>query len=344
MSVMIIVGGQYGSEGKGKVAKFFARRMGATMSVRCGGPNSGHTVVVSKNGKPVSYCFRHLPSSCMDSGAMNIIPPGAFINKDVLLDEIKFSGLMPGRLVIDSRVTLVTSEHMRDERLSGLRDKIGSTCAGMGSAILEKIARMRQLPRVEDDPDLGCFVGDTIPMVNCESKEGMVIVEGAQGFGLSIIHGEYPYTTSRDTTAASFAVDAGIPIKYITDVVVVIRSYPIRVGGNSGPMKNEISWDILRERLCRDIEPELSSVTKRQRRIAEFDADLVNRAIVMNASDRTRIVLNHVDYLSGTEDIFQDIERVRDGVNRIQESLCHEIEYIGCGENDTLGIDSFSLW
>jgi adenylosuccinate synthase len=124
---------------------------------------------------------------------------------------------------------------------------------------------------------------------------GSVIVEGNQGFGLSLLHGEYPYCTSRDVTAAAFASECGIAPRDVDDVIVVVRTFPIRVGNapgsTSGPLKNEIDW----ERVAvlggwtdqygkPETQPEFTSVTKRLRRVAEFDMDMVKQACRVNGA------------------------------------------------------------
>ena len=71
-----------------------------------------------------------------------------------------------------------------------------------------------------------------------------IIIEGTQGFGLSLLHSKYyPFVTSRDTTAAAFVSEAGLSPLDVDDIVLVLRAFPIRVGGNSGPLPNEIDWD-----------------------------------------------------------------------------------------------------
>src|SRR5207244_2042197 len=74
-----------------------------------------------------------------------------------------------------------------------------------------------------------------------------VIIEGTQGFALSLLHGrDYPFVTSRDTTAAGFAMEVGLSPRLVSKIVMVIRTFPIRVGGTSGPFANETSWDEIR--------------------------------------------------------------------------------------------------
>ena len=69
-----------------------------------------------------------------------------------------------------------------------------------------------------------------------------VVVEGTQGFGLSVYYGTYPYTTSRDTTAAGALSEAGLSPRDVDCIALVLRAFPIRVSGSSGPMPREITW------------------------------------------------------------------------------------------------------
>ena len=91
MPVTIVVGGQYGSEGKGKVCAYLAEKEKADIMVRCGGSNSGHTVY--HNGKPV--IFRHLPSGALNTNCRLLIPAGAYIDLDVLFHEIETHHIDP---------------------------------------------------------------------------------------------------------------------------------------------------------------------------------------------------------------------------------------------------------
>ena len=124
-----------------------------------------------------------------------------------------------------------------------------------------------------------------------------IVIEGTQGFGLSVLHSPYyPFTTSRDTTAASFVSEAGLSPMDVDDIALVIRAFPIRVGGNSGPLPKEVSWDVITKESGSPFSiVEYTSVTHRERRVARFDSEVVKQAIACNHP--TQIVLNHVDYI-----------------------------------------------
>src|SRR4051794_18233556 len=112
MPVSVVVGGQYGSEGKGKVALYIARQSDAAAVVRVGGPNSGHTGI-DDQGRP--WIFRQLPASCLARNALVVLPAGSLIDVEILRREIEQVRFDEKRLFVDRRATVVTPEHRRSE-------------------------------------------------------------------------------------------------------------------------------------------------------------------------------------------------------------------------------------
>ena len=127
------------------------------------------------------------------------------------------------------------------------------------------------------------------------------MLEGTQGSALSLYHGFYPHVTSRDSNVAGCLAEAGIAPARVRRVVMVVRSYPIRVGGPSGPMTREISWEEVERRAelpagtLSSPDKELTSKTKTKRRVGEFEWDSVRRAAMLNAP--TDIALTFADYI-----------------------------------------------
>jgi adenylosuccinate synthase len=241
MPVTVIVGGQFGSEGKGKVAHFLAKEMQATVAIRVGGPNSGHTVI-GPNGEPI--IFKQLPTAALLPNVICVLPAGSYIQPDILLEEIKLAGLDRDRVLIDPNAVVITERELTAEYESELRGSIGSTQSGTGAAVLARIQRSGAVRFARDEDVLCPYVQAVTPFLRDRlDKHQRVIVEGTQGFGLSLLHTpHYPYATSRDTTAAGFVAEAGLSPLDVDDVVMVIRAFPIRVPGNSGPLPNETSW------------------------------------------------------------------------------------------------------
>ena len=298
MSVTVVVGGQFGSEGKGKVAHLFCRMQSAKVAVRVGGPNSGHTVQEPSGRK---WIFQQLPTAAILPGVCCVIPAGAYIDVPLLLQEIKDAGLANGRLLIDPNATVLSEQDRTTETNWGLKSSIGSTGSGTGSAVIARILRNNEHLLAKHDSRLLSFICDTRPFMRKHIQQGnKIVVEGTQGFGLSLLHAEdYPYVTSRDTTAAACIAEAGLSPLDVEDVVLVIRAFPIRVAGNSGPLPNETTWDGVTRQSGSNTEiSERTSVTKKIRRVASFDPTVVRAAIITNAP--TQIVLNHVDYVDAT--------------------------------------------
>lgn len=295
MPVTVVIGGQFGSEGKGKVAHFLAEQMNATVAVRVGGPNSGHTVIDSYRNALV---FRQLPTAALLPNVYCVLPAGSYVEPDLLFKEIRKARMNTARLIIDPNAVVVTAEEMADEKGSPLQVQIGSTQSGTGAAVLRRIERLGKARMVSTEESLRPFVRPAVPFLRERLiRNQRVVIEGTQGFGLSVYHSpHYPFATSRDTTAAGFVAETGLSPVDVDDITMVIRAFPIRVSGNSGPLLYETTWsDITKDSGGSGDLVEFTSVTRQVRRVARFDADIVKRAILHNSP--TRIVLNHVDYL-----------------------------------------------
>jgi len=300
--VDVLIGGQYGSEGKGHIAAYMAPEY--DVLIRVGGPNAGHSVY--EEPKPIK--FHHLPSgSTRNREALVLLGPGSVISPEHLLEEIGKFHLDPSRLVIDKNaMIIVDSDRNKEKKLS---DKIGSTGQGVGSATSRKVLRSLASPKVvlaKDHPDLTHYIGDTVDRIESAYSTGKkIMLEGTQGTSLSLHHGPYPWVTSRDTTVSGCMAEAGIAPGRVRKVIMVCRTYPIRVespeGGTSGPMSNELnpnSWQIVAERsgiaLSKLLETEKTTTTQRGRRVAEFDWDQLRRSSVLNCP--TDLAISFTDY------------------------------------------------
>ena len=296
MSVTIVVGGQYGSEGKGKVVALLANRSNSPWLVRCGGPNSGHTVTIQGH----DVVLRQVPSCAEPNRATFLLSAGCAIDQSVLLREVDLLEVPRHKIIVDPRAVMVTDKDREDERRE-LKD-IASTCSGTGSAMARRLLRAGNVMLAGDSEVLAkrCRIETIAPLLHEQLDLGRdVIIEGSQGFALSLLHGDkYPFVTSRDTTASGFASEVGLAPKSVDKVVVVIRTYPIRVGGSSGPFNNEISWEAIRESSgAPDTMPEFTSVTHKLRRVARFDMEAVKRACQYNRPTSLAVMgLDRIDY------------------------------------------------
>ena len=298
--VDVLVGGGYGSEGKGQIAAFLAPEYGVL--IRVGGPNAGHTVYE----EPEPFTFHQLPSGTRrNPDSQLVLGPGAVISVDRVLDEIAKCEVSRDRLAIDPQALIIDAEDLSAEKT--LVDKIGSTGQGVGAATARKILRTSAAVPVRlarDEPHLKDYIKESRLVLDDAFADGrQILLEGTQGTGLSLHHGQYPYVTSRDTTVSGCLAEAGISPSRVRRMLLVCRTYPIRVQspsrGDSGPMTNEIS---LREIARRSGVPlkelkatERTSTTNRKRRIAEFDWCLFRRAASLNGP--TDVVLTFADYL-----------------------------------------------
>lgn len=297
-----LVGAQFGSEGKGLVAYEVA--WDYNIHVRTGGPNAGHTFYHLGE----KYVARSIPVGWVNPNALVIIGAGAVLDLDVLEEEVKLItdagwDLTP-RLFVDRNATVITHEqHHGEGGVNGnAHQAIGSTGEGVG---LARMARINRTALLEDQrlvyesaydaterlEALGINRPiDTVSMLNDAIDKGSnVLLEGTQGSGLSLVHGPWPYCTSADTNTGQQAVDAGISPSLVTKTILVARTFPIRVAGNSGPLPNETSFDEI------GVPPEFTTVTKKQRRIAKWHADTVRKAVTLNRP--AEVVVTFMDYL-----------------------------------------------
>ena len=326
--VDVLVGGQYGSEGKGQIAAYLAPEY--DVLVRVGGPNAGHKVFEVEE----PYTYHHLPSGTLRSQGLIVIGPGATLNVygseklkiKGLLREIAERGVNSERLRIDGKAMIITDDDIAAE--DELERRISSTRQGVGAAIARRI--MKRFPETRlarDIPELRPYICETVEVLSKMLGLGKrVLLEGTQGTALSIFHGIYPYVTSRDTTAMGCLSEAGIPPSRVRRVIMVCRTYPIRVqsppSGTSGPMSQQISLAEVSRRsgipLSTLRKTERTSTTNRKRRIAEFDWALLRKAALINGP--TDIALTFVDYLSKENKRAQRFEQLTpETLNFIQE-------------------------
>lgn len=337
MPVSVVIGGQFGSEGKGKTALEIVRRSGTpVMAIRVGGPNSGHTAYARCGEKHV---LRQLPAACVDRNVDVVLPAGAYIDVDVLEAEIYRLDYPRDRIRISEHARIVTREHREWEKEAMLVARIGSTGSGVGGAVLASVARGARNIGVKtrmaaDEPRLSEFIDASLSgrLRNHLSEGSRVVVEGTQGFGLSLSEsGYWPQVTSRCTTAAGALAEAGLSPMHVDDVTMVIRSFPIRVAGESGPLRNETSWKaIARARGLDRTFREYTSVTGLERRVGEFDADVVKEALKFNAP--SRVVLNHLDYVGDEEDLQDGSSRVRQFIEGVEKTIQRKVDWFGFSE------------
>lgn len=302
--ILAVIGAQYGSEGKGVVINHIADRY--NVHVRVGGPQAGHSF--EHNG--VVYKMQIIPCGWTNPNARLILGRGMLINFEHLEQEIemvrKVDPTITDRLIVDAKAGTLGYKDREDAESKEREIRIGSTGEGVGAA---RVARVQRDPNRffhahqvaagfgGSDWEMEELIRHNTPQILHNHRESGtdIMLEGAQGSGLSLIHGPWPYTTNHDTNAAQLAADIGLPPRYINRTLLVARTYPIRVAGNSGPLKNETDWKSMSQHLGRDVE-EQTTVTKRTRRIGQWDEELLASALTLNAP--TSMALMFVDYLT----------------------------------------------
>ena len=210
-----------------------------------------------------------------------------------------------GRLSIDPQAMIISDDDIKSE--AEHFKNISSTAQGVGVASAHKILGRSEYKDckskhlAKDNDLLKAYIRDAHEIIANAFVQGQhIMLEGTQGTSLSLHHGEYPHVTSRDTTVSGCLSDAGIAPKSVRRIVLVCRSYPIRVGGPSGDMGLEVSLEAIANRSgipLKELEKtERTTTTNRQRRIAEFDWEQFKRSVQLNGP--TDIALTFVDYFN----------------------------------------------
>lgn len=307
MSCVIVVGTQWGDEGKGKIVDALSSSFSHIVRAQ-GGNNAGHTVIVGDQ----EYKFHLIPSGILHKGTKCYIGGGTVIDPAVLIQEIKQLSENPlGKLWISPYAHVIFPHHRQLDKEADARkgkDMIGTTGRGIGPCYSDKINRigitMGRFTRkdLKLDPEYSAYadflrpyVADIEHTLYLAQKSGeSILLEGAQGTGLDNTFGHHPYVTSSNTTAGGIVAGAGIGPSRITHTLGVAKAYSTRVG--NGPLPTEeanipfASWA-----------HEIGTTTGRQRRIGWFDAVVVKRAAEINGLDS--LAVTKLDILDGLDHI-----------------------------------------
>jgi adenylosuccinate synthase len=336
MKADLIVGIQWGDEGKGKIVDLLAQKYDCVARYQ-GGHNAGHTIVV--DGK--THALHLIPSGILNPKAINIIGNGVVVSPEALIKEMKQFDNLLGRLFVSESAHMILTFHtLIDQAKEKLRGEkaIGTTGRGIGPAYSEKIARagfrlgeLRDvetltsrvmeyfvqnkaifealeiaLPTREDlvveltvyAEKLVPFLANTTQMAWKMMDDGKkILLEGAQGTMLDIDHGTYPYVTSSSTISAGACTGLGVNPKDIGKVTGIVKAYCTRVG--NGPFPTEDHGEI-GERL-RKQGHEFGTTTGRPRRCGWFDAVACRYASRLNGCDDLSIM--KLDVLDGFDEV-----------------------------------------
>lgn len=340
----VLVGGQYGSEGKGAIAAHVADRY--NVHVRVGSPNAGHTIY----WHGAKHVMQSIPCGWINKDANIVIGRGALLNMRQFMKELvhilEYYPTFLDRLYIDAKAGVLDERfHEQEGGVNGeMHKRIGSTGEGVGPARVARINRdpsqFRLFESIAAEYGLEkCMVENTPKMLADWQDEGHnILIEGTQGSALSLLHSYWPYCTSIDTNAAGIISEVGIAPSRVTNVLMVCRTYPIRVAGNSGPMNSETTWEALSEKCGKPIS-EKTTVTKKVRRVAEWDDGLFQQSCVLNAP--TQIALTFADYvdpaLYGVEHAYE-VEASKALGDFISEHHVENIRYVGTGPSTVVDV------
>jgi adenylosuccinate synthase len=297
----IIVGIQWGDEGKGRIVDLYAKDYDVVARFG-GGDNAGHSIVVGNT----ELALRIVPSGVLNErvelfiGGGTVVSPSGFLEE---LGRLSERGIDVSRVRISDRAHVVLPEHaQRDRDAEAARgDKaIGTTGRGIGPAYVDKVARSGLTYGAfvaGDDPlakRIAPHVVDGVAYIHDRLDAGKrILIEGAQGSLLDVGYGTYPYVTSSHTIAGGACIGLGIGPTAIGNVIGVVKAYCTRVGG--GPFPSEL-LDERGERL-RKQGGEFGVVTGRPRRCGWFDAVAGQYAVRLNGL--TSATITKLDVLSG---------------------------------------------
>ena len=331
MSCTIIVGGFFGDEGKGKIVAHIAFKDKPVIISRGGvGPNAGHTVQVGTK----EYGVRMVPSGFVYKDAKLCIGSGVLVDPRVLKYEVEMLGVK-GRIFVDRRCGIITEDHIaRDKGSDHLSKKIGSTGSGCGPANSDRV--MRISPQAKDVPELAEYLMDVPKAIDEElKKDHTVLLEGTQGFGISLYYGTYPFVTSKDTSASQIAADNGVGPTRIDDVVVVFKAYPTRVG--EGPFSTEMSFE---KSDSMGIQ-EFGTVTHRKRRIGGWDGNMARYSAMINGCTQAAVTgIDRIDKACfGITDYNKLTRKAKDFLRTAEDDIGCPITLISTGPEVTQIID-----
>ena len=332
----VIVGIQWGDEGKGKIVDKLAQEYDMVCRSQ-GGHNAGHTIWVDG----VRYALHLIPSGILNPKAINVIGNGVVLNPASIIKEMEQFDNLEGRIFISDKAHLNLPYHsLIDQAREKLRGDaaIGTTGKGIGPAYSDKINRIGQragallnpeqlcadvmdyfkqnkvifdalevaIPNKEEllielksyKEQLGKFIANTTNIVwNAIDEDKKILLEGAQGTLLDIDHGTYPYVTSSATVSAGACTGLGLNPKDIGQVIGIVKAYTTRVG--NGPFPTE-DFGTAGETMA-DVGKEVGTTTGRGRRCGWFDAVAVKHASRLNGCDI--LSLMKLDVLDGFETI-----------------------------------------
>ena len=336
MSINVIVGGQWGDEGKGKIVDLLSKEANVVARYQ-GGSNAGHTVY--HNDKKI--VLHQIPTGILRENNICILGKGMVVDPDGIVEEIECLNNnkidYANRIIIDYYAHIVTPLHKLIDQINEEKSgsKIGTTCKGIGPTYQDKYQRIGiraidlldlsllknklekrikiALDKNEISSDdllninltdyynsckiIKSFIQDSFPIL-FNKNVGNILIEGAQGTLLDIDHGTFPYVTSSNCSSGGISTGLGIPGNKLNNIIGIFKAYVTRVGG--GPFPTEL-FDADGKKL-QSIGKELGATTGRVRRCGWFDIVAAKYSASINGL--TGIALTKLDILDNFEIIY----------------------------------------
>ena len=330
----IIMGGQWGDEGKGKIVDLLSKNVNVVARYQ-GGANAGHTVY--SNGQKL--VLHQVPSGVLQDDCICILGNGMVIDPVELsleIQELKDLNFSTSNIYISPNAHIVTPLHkgidLKNE--DSAKNKIGTTGKGIGPTYVDKYNRkgvraidLLNIPKLKtklekrvaiaidknevatsfshtnkDFEDfynsceyVGKYIKNIFPIMH--NQDNKILVEGAQGALLDIDHGTYPYVTSSNPTIGGISSGLGIPTSKFDSIIGIFKAYVTRVG--NGPFPTELFNEVGEK--IQDIGKEFGATTGRPRRCGWFDTVAADYSIKLNGINE--IVLTKLDILSEFDSI-----------------------------------------
>jgi adenylosuccinate synthase len=273
----VIVGAFWGDEGKGKIISYLALKDKLDFCVRTGSVNAAHTVWM----KGKRYALHMVPAAFLHEKCRLLIGAGANVQVARFLEEVELTKVK-GRMGVDQQASIIEEKHAVQDKTSAHLKGIGTTGWGVGPALEERVRRTAKLAK--DIPELQPFLADAATEINEGIDSGKnVLLEGTQGFMLSLFYGTYPYVTGRDTGAAAICSEAGVGPTRVDHVLIVYKSFMTRVG--AGPLPGELT----KEEAIKRGWFEIAAGTGRDRRSAPFDFELAKKTAKINGATQAAV-------------------------------------------------------
>src|SRR3989304_608122 len=321
MPCTVIVGAFWGDEGKGKIISYLALKDKLDFCVRTGSVNAAHTVWME--GK--RYALHMVPAAFLHEKCRLLIGAGANVQVARFLEEVELTKVRD-RMGVDQQASIIEEKHAVQDKTSAHLKGLGTTGWGVGPALEERVRRTAKLAK--DISELQPFLADVTTEINEGIDSGKkVLLEGTQGFMLSLYYGTYPYVTGRDTGAAAICSEAGVGPTRVDDVFIVYKSFMPRVG--AGPLPGELT----KEEAIKRGWFETAAGTGRDRRSAPFDFELAKKTAKINGA--TQAAVPKLDSMfpkcQGTREFADLSEDAKEFIKEVENRTEIPVVLIGTG-------------